>query len=233
MSIEYSTLFTDLDCLLDTRLATLHSFGKEAFDKTFTDEYFSRLNDIFKDIDNFEFEERYKNRNNSILEHSLSTHIRDVVIDFVKKTVSQPLEGSAYILKPKIIINTHPYSPSEDTINNIIKIFIKLTNEEADIQIVSMSINDITPKYVKDNLSILILYDYTNWLEHHHEAFKKTTCPEVSLLGPKIFFKEVDLSKINQTIDPFESVEFITAPFISLHLLPINMFSIKLKNIPT
>jgi len=223
--LEYSTIFTELDALLDTRIASLDKMGTDVLINVIGKNYHNRLADYFTDIDNDKFKEIYDNRDKEILKNAILTPISFLILDYAKKTINQ-ISSTPFHYKPKLIVNIYPYDLTDDEITNLIKVLIHTTESLIDISIVKMPYEEITPMYVKRDISLLILYNYTEWLELHsaNKAFNKTTCPEVTLLGPGIIFKKGSY-KNETNLDPFAAIETLVAPLIGLKLLTIDLFS--------
>ena len=77
---------------------------------------------------------------------------------------------------------------------------------------------------------IIILYEYYKWILIHTENgnFNKRGCPEVGMIGPAIYFKDIEESP-DENIDPFKAFEILASPFICLNLIHIENFSLALK----
>lgn len=218
----YSTLFIELDALLDSRASTLFNLNKDYLSSILGKEYFERISDEFE-IEGYK--EAYQNRNRETLKSALLTEIAGLIIDFCEKTLEVTAQ-SPFHFSPKIVINVHPYKLEESEINLIIAAVRSLIKGICDIEAVDMSYEELTPTYVKSKLTVLILYDYPMWLETHslNKNFEKTICPQVTLFGPKIAFKKIDSIDSMET-NPFDAMEELVAPLISLKLLPIDIFS--------
>lgn len=217
----YSTLFIELDALLDSRASTLYKLDPEFFSNILNNKYFERLSDEFE-LEGYK--ELYNTRDRETLRNALLSEIAGLIIDFCTQTLEVTAQSPFHFV-PKIIINIHPYKLEEQESNLIIQAVRALINDICDIEIVDMSYEELTPTYVKSKLTILILYDYPTWLEVHslNKNFEKTICSQVTLFGPRVAFKKLDTLK-NIEIDPFDAMEELVAPLISLKLLPINMF---------
>lgn len=227
--MKTSAIFVELDTLLDTRMATLNRMGQEAVESALKAGYHSRPFDFFPGVDEAEFKRLYDARDKVTLAQALVTPICQLVREFVAKTLDN-VHNSPFHYRPKIILNIHPYKLTEGEIQVFIKTFRALTLGAADIEAVDMSYEQISPLYVKTNLSVMVLYQYDQWLEVHSqsEAFKKVTAPDVSLLAPAIYFKKPE-KKPKPDDDPFAAMQQLAAPFIGLALMPIENFSMVLK----
>lgn len=232
---SFSTFLVDLDCLVDTRFSVLSSYGDDAFQKAFDEKYYTREIDDFVGIDFNDFKTRYENRDKTVLKNAAGTPAVFMLADFCKSTLDL-IGTSPFHLIPKILINTYPYKINEEEKTILLNSFIHLTNEKAMVELVHLSKEEITPSFVKREISIMMMYDYYKWLEIHsaNENFKKITCPSVTLLGPAIYFKGLPNVQEQQAIkeakvSAFRAMEITAAPLINLKLLPIDLFSISLK----
>ncbi len=231
---DNSTLLVEFDAIFDTRAAILNTYGEEAIRDNITNNYFTRVIDKFIGIDYSDFMDRYKKRDKATLSDALSTPIVFMISDFVFSTVKNTINGPA-ALKPVVRLNTYPYELLDEELKAIRDMMIVTTNGYADIEFARLSPAELTPAYMRDNVDVAIMYDYTVWLEEHSksEAFKKVRIPDVSLLAPLLFFKEPKKSDIDdldrEGIDPFKVIQERAAPIVNLKLLPIHLFSIAVK----
>lgn len=226
--INYSTIMIELDALLDTRLACLAHLEDDKIKEILDKGYHTRTIDEFPGISYDQFKEIYDKRDKSILRNAIVTPMITLLNEFTIKTLKQTL-STPFHYKPKILINIHPYKLDEEDINNIILSIVKYTDGKCDVGVVSMTHSELTIGYVKRNLSILIMYDCYTWLEHHSKtsAWKKMTCPEVTLFAPAIYFKPKTPLPDNE--NPFIAMEKLVAIVIGLKLLPVESFSMVIK----
>lgn len=236
MEIQHSTLMVMMDTLLDTRLGTLLTLGGDVLSHAvLKGDYYTRVEDKFLDVDPVAFQEAYRNRNKETLKKSGVTQIIVLIEEFVSKLQNQNLVTPFHSI-PKIVLNTYPYQLTENEIDVFKRLLVRYTNKNAAIDIVNMSYEALTPLYVKKHLSMLIMYDYHQWLEIHaqNKNFETIMCPEVTLVGPMIFFngpmKQTDVILLKkENLTPFEGIEAIANPLVNLTLFPIEMFSFVLK----
>ncbi len=229
-----SRLFVEFDAIFDTRAATIYSYGEQAVLDNINEKYFIRIIDRFKNIDYDDFKNRYAARDKRAIFNSVTTPVLYMVSDFVESTIVNSINSPDKMI-PEIIINTYPYVLSEEEIKLIQETLVNYTKGYAEIVFVHMAISEITPMYVRDNLSILILYDYPVWLETHSATgdLNKITAPSTTLIGPEIFYIDPDPSIVRMAdsskINIFRAMEDYTSPFINLKLLPIYIFSMAIK----
>lgn len=236
--MEYSTFYIELDSLFDTRLSTLYTFGPDAVDRAIAAGYYERSIDIFPDIDTDLYQKRYASRDKSLLHNSVVTSIIDMLKDYVSSIVLQA-NSSPFKLKPKILLNTYPYTLGADEEKILISTLVHITQGIADIELISYNIEQLTPIYVKKNIAIMAMYEYYKWIEHHSATgdFNRVTCPEVTLLGPAIYYKglpnhsDMEIAK-KEKITPFQAMEIIASPLIGLKLMPVRVFSMAIELLP-
>lgn len=237
-SIKHSALFIELDALLDTRLAVVYGFGETFAKRAIDGGYYGRIIDEFPGLPFETFQERYQNRDRSVLRNTVVTKMASFIHDFVMNTLVQTAT-TPFHMQPKIIVNSYPYVLQADEETNIINAVIALTNGKADVELVQMPIETITPKYVKQHVTVMVMYEYYKWMEVHSENgnLKAVTCPEVTMIGPSIFFKKPERKAIEECkelgITPFKAMEKVAAPLISLQLIAIDHFSLAMKLTPT
>lgn len=221
-----------LDALLDTRFGTLlQHYEDESVMEIMKAGYMYRLADQFDDITIDEFKALYAKRDRETLRNSPPTPMVMLVKEFVSNTLVQNM-GSPFHYKPKIYVNVYPYDLVQSEINNIIEAAVLATEQSCDVEAVRMSDEELTPAWVKDNLSILVHYNYLQWIETHckNKNFEKITCPEVGLLGPMIYYDKLP-SKLEMDeyvkngFSPFDDVEEAGRPFIGVKLYPLEHFS--------
>lgn len=210
-------------------MAVLLEMGDTAVKAALDNDYYHRPIDRFPGIDNDEFQRRYKERNKSILKSAITTSVGHMVEEYVRKT-HQNTVNSPFHYDPKVIVNVYPYELTESEEVVIVKSIKAMTKGLADVQLVRMSPSQITPSYLKQEVSMVVMYEYDKWLEAQTvlKNFEKHTCPQVTLIAPAISFKTPDKST-KFTTDPFVEMERLVRPFIGLVLMDIELFSLVVK----
>jgi len=219
-------MYVELDCLLDTRLATLYVMGEQYCDRAFKAKYHERISDLLPGISYEEFSAAYAKRNKQTLKHAMMTPVGVMMRDFAQKTTENTLNSPHHHV-PKIVLNVYPYELDDDERMVLARTVRSITLSLADVEVIRREPKDVTPLYVKHNLTTLVMYRYDEWLELHcaNGLFKKTSAPDVALLAPRVYFKKPDATPAPGE-DPFRSMEEMASPLINLHLLPANVFSI-------
>lgn len=229
-----SALMVYLDALFDTRLSLLYELNPSSLLSTLQNDYLVRDEEKFPDIDKTVFFDRYHNRNKSLLKNATVTPVIDMMVDFIRGTFTNNIAGPI-LVRPKIIINTWPYELSKEERDVIRQVITAYTKDQVEVSIVHVSYDDLTPTYLRQEVSIVIMYDYYRWLETHAQSkrFETDRCPDISLIAPGIYFKgKPNRTQIEQAkevgMTPLGIIEAHAGPFIDLKLVNIDVFCSKL-----
>lgn len=237
---QHASIYIDLDSLFDTRLATIVKLQEERGRPIDMDVYYTRLSDEFHvaEIEGFDglFKEAYSKRDDVTIVKSTVTRMPELLRSFIKATllsiISSPLK-----YQPRIIINLHPYKLPEEIVNSIILGVRALTLSNADIEVIDVSLAELTPKYVRANFVEMIMYSYWEWLDTQTTLgnFKDTQCPGVRLIGPMLFKSEEAHRELTRegmsALQVFETIEGFTSPYVNLDLCPIGFYCADLSRL--
>lgn len=229
---ETDVVYIELDALLDTRLGVLYQADPELAVKVLdSNKYRKRLIDRFGHISAEKFEELYKKRDIDTLKKSVLTNmpyflqrlVKDCIVHSSVTNVDQEL---------CFVVNTYPYVFEDESLLTMLKDCIGYHMLDAvDIRIVHMPPEELTPRYVKENFDILIMYRFQEWLYMHRDEFLIHRCPAVTLVAPAIYWKEMpDAETINEcrTIgrDPITIAQDQLAEYIAVRFMEVSLFSI-------
>lgn len=228
-----SVLLVELDTLLDTRLACLYThFGQEAVQRALTQGYFTRSVDKFPGIEYEAFQTAYRARNREVLRHALRTPITRICSEFVLGTYANLL-NTPFHEEPQVWVNCAPYALTQDEKTLIERSVSALIGHRALVRAIEVTYEEMTPEWVREGISLMLLYDYQDWLEAQsvNGAFRKKAVPDVTLMAPAIF-KKYPLTPKDQQIlarldtPIFEYLKKAIAPFVNVLYLPIEHFSV-------
>ena len=232
-TIKKQGIYIAIDALLDTRLATIFLHDKNLVPDILKSNYFNREIDDFKGIDREIFKSLYAVRNKLTLKDSIITRcvilLKEIVSAMVQQAVSSPFHSG-----PKIFLNTYPYKLDKDEEKIILSALVQVTGKLADIQLVHMTNEDLTPSFLKDNLAVLLMYEYGSWLDAQAENFKKKPCPEISVIVPGIYFDRLPTKDeleeaLEKQMHPFKAIEYMSSVMIGLKLHDVELFSASIK----
>lgn len=231
MSAEFNTLYIDIDALFDTRYALLTYLLKESYLKENFTRYKERVADELDPVSKIDLARCYVHRDKRLIEKRFVTLVSDFIKDFIYKNRVNSVNGPESRI-PKIVVNVYPYKLDVFEISELVEYLEELTEGKCDIDTVNFDIERLTPSLVKSSYSIMIKYEYVQWLEHYskNEVFKKITAAGVTLLVPALYL--VELPNIEQAKEfqrnkttPFKEVEKLVSPIINLQYMPVEFFS--------
>lgn len=229
---ETDVVLIELDALLDTRLGVLHQHHPDLAVKVLkTGKYRKRLIDRFGNITPTEFDELYSRRDMDTLKNSVLTNMPFFLQRLVKDCI---VHTSVTNIEQQLcyMINVYPYKFEDESLIEMLKSCISYHMLDAvDIRIVSMAPEEITPQYLKENIDIIVMYRFQEWLYMHREEFLKFRCPAVTLVAPAIYWKELpDAETINECKaigrDPISIGQDQLAEFITARFMDVSLFSI-------
>lgn len=227
-----SVFMIDLDSLFDTRLGTLVTYMYDDLVNVFSrDLYRNRLDDSFnKQIDKDLFYSYYDKRDKRVLANSTLSLFPDLIQDFIVN-IHVHENSSPYNYEPHLVVNCYPYVLTDEELTNISEGIDLYFKGNISVELVNMNLESITTKFIKDNVTVLVMYEYHKWLDIQTklEGFKSTSCAETTLLAPRMFFNKIPDTQA-QSDEIFKSLESISKPFINLELLPSMFFSTYLKS---
>ena len=228
---QASCLLIDLDSLFDTRLGICIKHFYDTLVEIFpTDKYHHRLDNSFNGtIDQEAFDEAYGKRDKTVLVDSTLSGMVSIIKDFVLSISTKDSSGP-FVYYPKVIINTYPYILEDEEKQNIKQGLSGHLRDLVPIELVHMSPEELTVSFIKENITVLILYHYNKWLDTQTTLgnFDKTAIPDVTLFGPRIFFKEKPKTQ-KEADDAFMLLTNIARPYVNLELLPSMFFSTFLR----
>lgn len=227
---EPISFYVDLDSLFDTRLSTLFLISPETAEKALKSGYYARSYDEFEGLSVEDYQKAYQARNLNTIRQGAVTCIVSVIRDFVKETITALL-NSPLRRQAKIVVNTYPYQLTDEQAQNIIHGLAILTNKMADIEVIHMTLEELTPAYVKANFIQMAMYQYWDWLEVHsvNRNWVDTQCHHVTLYGPQLVKSKQAFDALKHKPNVFNDIESYTSLFIQLVLLPVHYFSADLR----
>lgn len=231
MDFEASTIYVDIDALFDTRAATLNKFGIESAKKAIASNYYDRIYDEFEGIETTAYIEAYQRRDILTLKDAMVTPVARMIYLFAKQTL-EALVSSPYRRQPKVFLNTYPYRLEEETVRYIVAGLRAITKNIIDVEVGYLTLEEITPRYVKQNYAVMVMYAYWDWLETHsqNQNLTQTQCPQVTLIGPRLVKSKEAAQKLSGQ-DAFTAIETYTGLFIKLQLYPVNVFCVDLNRL--
>jgi hypothetical protein len=237
----------EIDAILDTRLGMMDVLHPESAVRLVQNRnYFHRLTDKFEGLCGFpdlSFRAAWKGRTKDVLLHSLNTPSLDLlhfsVMEAEHKAATHPMYSGV-----RIDVNVYPYDLTMEERECMAASIAQRAGWKAPIRIIRQPPYFFHPQMVKEDYSVMMLYNYREWLEIHKEALTGFhRMPGVTLFLPRLQPEERIPSEIGdfrrlgarQPVDIFEAVTYACTEFVSLEFIPINHFCIAypgLNDIP-
>lgn len=232
--LKKQSIYVTLDSLLDTRLGTLAIHYPEIAKNVFNNNYYKREADQFENISLADFRALYKKRNVDTLMASMCTNavvlLRNMVLELIKLKTAHP-----HIKEIEIVLNTHPYQLGAEERKMFGDVVRDWTGNLASVHVTQMPDELLTPYYCSENYDTMIMYDYEEFINIHHEALNKKPLLDVTLFVPALYFTKIPgiedqdvLSELEKSDikHPFIATEIVLNAFFNTKLMEIAMFSI-------
>lgn len=227
-------IYVELDCLLDTRLATLFQIKPELVEIVLSKGYTNRDEDVFYGVSKEAFKEIYNARDKSVLVDALPTKcikfITDLSIELSKQYIDSPYHEGG-----KLFINTWPYVLTEEESKAVIGVMIHKTAKMMDIELVHYSPEKLHPSYCGQHFAAMFMYDSGPWFDAHSKTkdLQKYKIPDVSLFMPSIYFgrkpsEEEIVNAIGKKMSGFEVWEISAKAFINATIVATEIFSVDM-----
>lgn len=240
MNKKAAAIYVELDCLLDTRLAVLEGLDKDKVIDIIDEGYHTRRQDWWEGIDMAEYRRRYNERNLYTLSQSTVTGcvalIQKVAFELASDLPESPVHN-----KIEVHINTYPYKLSDDEYLGIEAALAQWISAPVSYQFIYLAPEQLSVGLVNTKYAVLIMYDYSSWLEMHLKEFQNCFLHDVTLFAPKVnlnktpdkeLLKSLQELKMDGVKDEFDLYEKIAMVFIQLMLVEPMYFSILRPDFP-
>ena len=220
-----NAIYVELDTILDTRFSLLHSIDdKLAMGSLVSGKYFNRITDTFGYISNDVWREIYRRRNENVLLKPIPTKIQWLVKNYVKEAdFNRFVEGTGEAVK--IYLNIYPYVLSEEKKEKLRMGLMNSMPVNVEVVFVNWSIMDITPEWVDENVSTMVMYDGLTWLGYWKDdgdIFRRSV-PDTLLLTPRLMSGISPMDR-NSEINFFNNIKESLSMFIDINFLDVDMF---------
>lgn len=223
-------IYVDLDVLLDTRIGTLAKHDDSVAQAVLTDKYYQRTDDYFDGIDRELYLDLYKKRDVETLSLSCVTNAIQL-LDHLSKTLNEQAITRPYHDGVQFFVNIYPYSLVNVEIDAIQKAICVWLGNASLVEIINIPPVDLTPSYCKSLFSMMLMYEYEEWMELQTKAFEKTQIPEITLFVPALYFnktptdEEIEVAA-KDGAHPQMALEMLASPLVELRLIDVKYFSI-------
>lgn len=227
-------VLVEMDCLLDTRIATISLLNSEVAKNLLFPEYRKRPTDNFEKltkglISDEDFKNKYYDRDVETLKVSNPTGVLRLLHEISN------VVGAQRVTQPDVDhlvveINLHPYKLNKEEQEVLVNSVGSYLYPETEIRIVSIENKDLTPERIRDSWDCLIIYDFDYWFTAHAEGLNATPIPRNLMYAPALYIEEPSEDKFNrQNVDGvslFSLLEMSLVANLNLEFLPVEVFSL-------
>lgn len=227
MNADIHSVLISIDCLLDSRLATLGIYSEEkAAELLISGKYHSRLNNKFNKLDSTisdtVLEEMYSTRGENILKQSRVTNIIKLLTELVLRYIRLESKVKELTLVD-ICINMYPYNCSPTIVEALVEQIAEITKAS---KVTSCFIHPVilTPNYLAQ-YNTVVMNDFDEWITMHQKEFNTRVLRNTEMYCPRVFIKDEGLDSINPSF-PASELSLILAEYVQLTILPLSEFSV-------
>lgn len=220
-------IYTDLDSILDTRLATIFNVEKNVYKEIMNgvdniEKYLSRKTDSFGKLNNLVFKEIYKRRD----KRNIATPLPNRIPLLIHSYIASIIEESTKI--PKIYLNVYPYKLNGVEKHKLSKSIESIYKNIVDVEILDKPNKEITIKFIHENIGLMIMYNGLKWIEYNmaNRSLLSLNLPDVTMIVPKLIDNNI-FSK-DQIDNIFKDQEKTLQPFIQLIFITVRAFSLRI-----
>ena len=222
-------VYVELDCLLDTRLATIARIDQGLAAKVIKEGYHKRMSDHFPGVPLDEYKELYDNRDHLTLEHSVCTPVVKLIGEIIKELEDEastsPIHKGGFVT-----VNCYPYDVDDEE-RQILKESIAVwIGSNVEIEVVSVPREVMEPAYIITRYAVMCMYDYYKWMDMHAKNFEKVQLASVRLIAPALYIDNVpDKDTIRrwtkEADDPLRALATLASPLVDLEFADAALFS--------
>lgn len=220
-------IYFDLDTILDTRFAVLSKHNPRLAAQVLENGYRDRTMDEFPGLSRDEFMKLYDQRDVSTLQAAFRTNIFALMHGIAKGQLSANAMGNSFD-EITYVVNVYPYELTDEEIEALRDVIELCALDTYPVKMVSISDQELTPKYCKQYYAMMVRYHFAKWVDLHAKEFQENPMPAVTVVAPAIFEKQVDLDKLRRQglPHPFQALETALAPVFALRLMEVSLFSL-------
>lgn len=192
----------DLDILLDTRLSVIANYNQtvakqllanDAYRYRESDQWDKLTNGV---VSNELFKELYDNRggdnSRDTIEASVIANMVPVIHRLIGEELATHLDNKDDDKgHPILVVNYYPYVLNTEERDTLVGIIKDLFGKDQQVELVNLNMKSVSPRYLYDNVALVIMYEMHDWIKLHYESLTKLRAGSVTFLGPKLFEKDV------------------------------------------
>ena len=220
-------IYTDLDSILDTRLATIFNVDKNIYKDIVSgvesiEKYLSRKTDRFGRLDNTVFKALYQRRDKK----TIATPLPNGIPLLIHSYIASILENSSKV--PKLYLNVYPYILNDKDKRTLTRNVQAVYKNMIEVELIDKPNKDITVKFVHENIGLMVMYNGLKWIEYNmsNRSLLSLNLPDVTMIVPKLL--DNNIFKKDEVDNIFKDQEKTLQPFIQLVFITVRAFSLRI-----
>ncbi|ANZ49051.1 putative virion structural protein [Erwinia phage Derbicus] len=217
----------DISCLVDDRLGLVAVRYPELLEKLDVDAYRLRITEVWAKIIGIDnFVEEYATRDIEVLKASLPTQFIKAFRERLEEDLLA-IKLSAPIERPTVTINLYPYSHLNVTERNEFKQVFTELFPMVQVNVVCISLEDLTPEYLRSTWDGWFTYDFYPWMKANAKRLGNRI-PRFVIHRPGILTDELTPETIEaikrDKADPFTESKKFLAEYVAVETLKAELF---------
>lgn len=232
-------ILVELDCLLDTRIATVAQMDSLAAVELIDNDYWKRISDDFATlsgglITNEAYQAQYAKRDKETLKGSRPTNLVNFLHDLVVSLENSPRRGVDYD-RVVVDVNIHPYSLSDEERTMLVNSIMVFSGGKTEVRIVKLPMGLVSPHELKTRWRSVFMYDFDGWFTQHQASVKTMNSPDTHLFVPQLLREhQEEVPSIvegneESEFDTWRAMELAFSPKVCLEMLPAFEYSLLRK----
>lgn len=239
---DYNWL-VDLGALLDYRLGAMFLADPNSVLAVLDNGWHTRTKDrIIEDVGGLQIsdvQELIRTRCKDVAMASMPTLMNRYILDRVLDTHVEQVVASEFN-KHHLTINTYPLALTEPERRTLIDIVFELVPIAESVEVVSLSQQFITPRYLKGKHKYYVTYDFFSWIKMFDLELNNYPIPEITIIAPRLVendpeeLRKVDsFPEFTNEINPWVVFSAAWGPFVQIQFEDVRWFSVTTPTIPT
>lgn len=171
--MEPIKVLLSLDDLYDVRLSFLASLSVHRAIQCVQAGYGTRASDHMlyqhAGLTREQWTERFRKRPDTVLTRASRTKMYNLLVDLKRESNSAPWQD-AQTANFEVLVNEWPYRLSRPVQNEQITVMQQLLGPDTKIRFVRVAKKRLTPKWLGENCTHFVLYDFPDWMETHKDT---------------------------------------------------------------
>lgn len=233
-----SSIYTELDCLLDTRLSVFRQAGVTGEELFGNKEgwYWSRLDNDPSGITNgrvtqADINALWSNRDMAVLEDTMPTLFCREIGELIRElsmTTQRFTNGS----KIHLTVNVYPYKLTNAEMRELEMHLPMYTGFDVKLSVEYIPFEQLSLNNCRHRYSYMIVYNFEEWMTHHVDQLGVHPNDDFMVLAPQIAYNKTytTVEYQGEQVNPFASLGLMFSGSFTLEFLDITYYSVPLPS---